>query len=54
MFGLLTVGALAGCASDDNGADVDVPAPIAFGATEVSLGSRASSAYYSTAETGMA
>ena len=53
MFGLLTVGALAGCSSDDNGADVDVPAPIAFGATEVSLGSRASSAYYSTAETGI-
>ena len=53
MFGLLTVGALAGCSSDDNVADVDVPAPIAFGATEVSLGSRASSAYYSTAETGI-
>lgn len=53
MFGLLIVGALAGCSSDDNVADVDVPAPIAFGATEVSLGSRASSAYYSTAETGI-
>ncbi|MDD6378349.1 MAG: fimbrillin family protein [Prevotella sp.] len=53
MFGLLTVGALAGCSSDDNVADVDVPAPIAFGATEVPRGTRASSTYYATASTGI-
>ncbi len=53
MFGLLTVGALTGCSSDDNVADVDVPAPIAFGATEVPRGTRASTAYYSTSETGI-
>lgn len=53
MFGLLIVGALAGCSSDDNVADVDVPAPIAFGATEVPRGTRASSTYYATASTGI-
>ena len=53
MFGLLIVGALAGCSSDDNVADVDVPAPIDFGATAETLATRASSAYYSTAETGI-
>ena len=53
MFGLLTVGALVGCSSDDNVADVDVPAPIDFGATAETLATRASSAYYSTAETGI-
>ncbi len=53
LLGLFALSALAGCSSEDGGAGADVPAPIAFGATEVSLGSRASSAYYSTAETGM-
>lgn len=53
MFGLLAIVALAGCSSDDNVADVDVPAPIDFGATAETLATRASSAYYSTAETGI-
>ncbi|MDD5821144.1 MAG: fimbrillin family protein [Prevotella sp.] len=53
LLGLFALSALAGCSSEDGGAGADVPAPIAFGATEVSLGSRASTAYYSTAETGI-
>lgn len=53
MFGLLAIVAFAGCSSDDGGAGTDVPAPITFGATEVPRGTRASTAYYSTAETGI-
>lgn len=53
LLGLFALSALAGCSSEDGGAGADVPAPIAFGATEVSLGSRASSAYYSTSEAGI-